>query len=178
MENIDFNNKKVLVRVDFNVPLSSTFQITDDNRIKASLPTLNYILEHGGALILCSHLGRPQQKKLENGELNVAKFTLNHLTSYLSTTLNRPVTFIPDCIGSEAVNACNALKPGEVILLENTRFYPGEEKGDKEMAGILASLADVYINDAFGTAHRAHASTTLVANFFNAGSKGFGGWLG
>ena len=174
MENIDFNNKKVLVRVDFNVPLSSTFQITDDNRIKASLPTLNYILEHGGALILCSHLGRPQQKKMENGELNVAKFTLNHLTSYLSAPLNRPVTFISDCIGSEAVNACNALKPGEVILLENTRFHPGEEKGDKEMAGILASLADVYINDAFGTAHRAHASTTLVANFFTAGNKGFG----
>jgi len=174
MENIDFNNKKVLVRVDFNVPLSSTFQITDDNRIKASLPTLNYILEHGGALILCSHLGRPQQKKLENGELNVAKFTLNHLTSYLSATLNRHITFISDCIGSEAVNACNALKPGEVILLENTRFHPGEEKGDKEMAGILASLADVYINDAFGTAHRAHASTTLVANFFTAGNKGFG----
>lgn len=174
MENIDFKNKKVLVRVDFNVPLSSTFQITDDNRIKASLPTLNYILENGGALILCSHLGRPQQKKLENGELNVSKFTLNHLTSYLSAILNRPVSFISDCIGSEAVNACNALKPGEVILLENTRFYPGEEKGDKEMAGILASLADVYINDAFGTAHRAHASTTLVANFFAAGNKGFG----
>ena len=174
MENIDFNNKKVLVRVDFNVPLSGSFQITDDNRIKASLPTLNYILAHGGALILCSHLGRPQQKKLENGELNVSKFTLNHLTSYLSATLNRPVTFISDCIGSEAVNACNALKPGEVILLENTRFYPGEEKGDNEMAGILASLADVYINDAFGTAHRAHASTTLVANFFTAENKGFG----
>ena len=174
MENIDFNNKKVLVRVDFNVPLSGSFQITDDNRIKASLPTLNYILAHGGALILCSHLGRPQQKKLENGELNVSKFTLNHLTSYLSATLNKPVTFISDCIGSEAVNACNALKPGEVILLENTRFYPGEEKGDKEMAGILASLADVYINDAFGTAHRAHASTTLVANFFTAKNKGFG----
>jgi len=174
MENIDFNNKKVLVRVDFNVPLSSTFQITDDNRIKASLPTLNYILEHGGALILCSHLGRPQQKKLENGELNVTKFTLNHLTAYLSSTLNRPVTFISDCIGPEAVNACNELKPGDVILLENTRFHPGEEKGDKEMAGILASLADVYINDAFGTAHRAHASTTLVANFFTAENKGFG----
>jgi phosphoglycerate kinase len=174
MENIDFNNKKVLVRVDFNVPLSGSFQITDDNRIKASLPTLNYILAHGGSLILCSHLGRPQQKKLENGELNVSKFTLNHLTSYLSATLNRPVTFISDCIGSEAVNACNALKPGEVILLENARFYPGEEKGDKEMAGILASLADVYINDAFGTAHRAHASTTLVANFFTAENKGFG----
>jgi phosphoglycerate kinase len=174
MENIDFNNKKVLVRVDFNVPLSSSFQITDDNRIKASLPTLNYILAHGGALILCSHLGRPQQKKLENGELNVAKFTLNHLTSYLSATLNRHVTFVSDCAGLEAVNACNALKSGEVILLENTRFYPGEEKGDKEMASILASLADVYINDAFGTAHRAHASTTLVANFFTADNKGFG----
>ncbi|MFN6073752.1 MAG: phosphoglycerate kinase, partial [Bacteroidota bacterium] len=107
-------------------------------------------------------------------DLNVTKFTLNHLTAYLSATLNRPVTFISDCIGSEAVNACNSLKPGEVILLENTRFYPGEEKGDKEMAGILASLADIYINDAFGTAHRAHASTTLVANFFTAGNKGFG----
>lgn len=174
MENIDFKNKKVLVRVDFNVPLSSTFQITDDNRIKASLPTLHYILEHGGALILCSHLGRPQQKKLENGELNVTKFTLNHLTSHLSTALQRPVTFIADCIGSEAIAACGKLKPGEVVLLENTRYYPGEEKGDKEMAGILASLADIYINDAFGTAHRAHASTTLVANFFTADNKGFG----
>lgn len=174
MENIDFKNKKVLVRVDFNVPLSSTFQITDDNRIKASLPTLHYILEHGGALILCSHLGRPQQKKLENGELNVTKFTLNHLTSHLSTALQRPVTFIADCIGSEAIAACSKLKPGEVVLLENTRYYPGEEKGDKEMAGILASLADIYINDAFGTAHRAHASTTLVANFFTADNKGFG----
>lgn len=174
MENIDFKNKKVLVRVDFNVPLSSTFQITDDNRIKASLPTLHYILEHGGALILCSHLGRPQQKKLENGELNVTKFTLNHLTSHLSTALQRPVTFIADCIGSEAIAACGKLKPGEVVLLENTRYYPGEEKGDEEMAGILASLADIYINDAFGTAHRAHASTTLVANFFTADNKGFG----
>lgn len=174
MENIDFKNKKVLVRVDFNVPLSSTFQITDDNRIKASLPTLHYILEHGGALILCSHLGRPQQKKLENGELNVTKFTLNHLTSHLSTALQRPVTFIADCIGSEATAACGKLKPGEVVLLENTRYYPGEEKGDEEMAGILASLADIYINDAFGTAHRAHASTTLVANFFTADNKGFG----
>lgn len=174
MENIDFKNKKVLVRVDFNVPLSSTFQITDDNRIKASLPTLHYILKNGGALILCSHLGRPQQKKLENGELNVTKFTLNHLTSYLSTVLQRPVTFIADCIGSEAAAACSTLQPGEVILLENTRFYPGEEKGDKEMASILASLADIYINDAFGTAHRAHASTTLVANFFTADNKGFG----
>jgi phosphoglycerate kinase len=106
--------------------------------------------------------------------LNVTKFTLNNLTAYLSSTLNRPVTFISDCIGSEAVNACSVLRPGEVILLENTRFYPGEEKGDKEMAGILASLADVYINDAFGTAHRAHASTTLVANFFTAENKGFG----
>lgn len=174
MENIDFKNKKVLVRVDFNVPLSSTFEITDDNRIKASLPTLHYILEHGGALILCSHLGRPQQKKLENGELNVTKFTLNHLTSHLSTVLQRSVTFVDDCIGSEAATACSTLKPGEVVLLENTRFYPGEEKGDKEMAGILASLADIYINDAFGTAHRAHASTTLVANFFTADNKGFG----
>jgi phosphoglycerate kinase len=174
MENIEFNGKKVLVRVDYNVPLSSSFEITDDNRIKASLPTLNYILAHGGALILCSHLGRPQQKKLENGSINVLKFTLKHLVPFLEDQLQRPVKFVEDCIGTEASNAANALKPGEVILLENTRFHVGEEKGDKEMAEKLASLADIYINDAFGTAHRAHASTTLVAHYFTPDAKGFG----
>lgn len=174
MENIDFKGKKVLVRVDFNVPLSSTFEITDDNRIKASLPTLNYILEKGGALILCSHLGRPQQKKLDNGDINVNKFTLKHLIPYLSDTLKKPVLFVDDCIGPDAIKTCNAIHPGEIVLLENTRFHKGEEKGDEEMAKKLASLADVYINDAFGTAHRAHASTTLVANHFNSEAKGFG----
>jgi phosphoglycerate kinase len=174
MENIEFNGKKVLVRVDFNVPLSSTFEITDDNRIKASLPTLNYILEHGGALILCSHLGRPQQKKLENGDINVNKFTLKHLIPYLSETLKRPVLFVDDCIGQDAINTCKELKAGEVVLLENTRFHIGEEKGDEEMAKTLASLADVYINDAFGTAHREQASTTLVAHYFASEAKSFG----
>ncbi|MFM7089256.1 MAG: phosphoglycerate kinase [Bacteroidota bacterium] len=174
MENIEFNGKKVLVRVDFNVPLSSTFEITDDNRIKASMPTLNYILSHGGALILCSHLGRPQQKKLENGDINVNKFTLKHLVPYLEGILKRPVKFVDDCIGQEAFIAASSLKPGEVILLENTRFHPGEEKGDNGMAEKLASLADIYINDAFGTAHRAHASTTLVAHHFKPDAKGFG----
>ena len=123
MENIEFNGKKVLVRVDFNVPLSSSFEITDDNRIKASMPTLNYILSHGGALILCSHLGRPQQKKLENGDINVNKFTLKHLVPYLEGILKRPVKFVDDCIGQEAFIAASSLKPGEVILLENTRFH-------------------------------------------------------
>jgi len=174
MENIDFKGKKVLIRVDFNVPLSSTFEITDDNRIKASLPTLNYILEKGGALILCSHLGRPQQKKLDNGDINVNKFTLKHLIPYLSDTLKKPVLFVDDCIGPDAIKTCNAIHPGEIVLLENTRFHKGEEKGDEEMAKKLASLADVYINDAFGTAHRAHASTTLVANHFSSEAKGFG----
>jgi len=174
MENIEFNGKKVLVRVDFNVPLSSSFEITDDNRIKASMPTLNYILSHGGALILCSHLGRPQQKKLENGDINVNKFTLKHLVPYLEGILKRPVKFVDDCMGQEAFIAASSLKPGEVILLENTRFHPGEEKGDKGMAEKLASLADIYINDAFGTAHRAHASTTLVAHYFKPDAKGFG----
>lgn len=174
MENIEFNGKKVLVRVDFNVPLSSSFEITDDNRIKASMPTLNYILSHGGALILCSHLGRPQQKKLENGDINVNKFTLKHLAPYLEGILKRPVKFVDDCIGQEAFIAASSLKPGEVILLENTRFHPGEEKGDNGMAEKLASLADIYINDAFGTAHRAHASTTLVAHHFKPDAKGFG----
>lgn len=174
MENIEFNGKKVLVRVDFNVPLSSSFEITDDNRIKASLPTLNYILAHGGALILCSHLGRPQQKKLENGDINVHKFTLKHLVPFLEDILKRPVKFVEDCIGQEAIITASSLKPGEVMLLENTRFHSGEEKGDKGMAEKLASLADVYINDAFGTAHRAHASTTLVAHYFKPDAKGFG----
>ncbi len=174
MENIEFNGKKVLVRVDFNVPLSSSFEITDDNRIKASMPTLNYILSHGGALILCSHLGRPQQKKLENGDINVNKFTLKHLVPYLEGILKRPVKFVDDCIGQEAFIAASSLKPGEVILLENTRFHPGEENGDNGMAEKLASLADIYINDAFGTAHRAHASTTLVAHHFKPDAKGFG----
>jgi phosphoglycerate kinase len=174
MENIDFTGKKVLVRVDFNVPLSASFDITDDTRIKASLPTLLHILENGGGLILCSHLGRPQQKKLENGALNVSKFTLRHLVPYLTEALKRPVNFVDDCIGAHAVRICKALKPGEVVLLENTRFHSGEEKGDEGMAEKLASLADLYINDAFGTAHRAHASTTLAAHFFPAGAKGFG----
>lgn len=174
MENIYFKGKKVLVRVDFNVPLSSTFEITDDNRIKASLPTLNYILEKGGSLILCSHLGRPQQKKLDNGDINVNKFTLKHLIPYLSEALKRTVLFVDNCIGPDAIKTCKALNAGEVVLLENTRFHKGEEKGDDEMAKTLASLADVYINDAFGTAHRAHASTTLVAHHFSQDAKGFG----
>lgn len=158
LKNIDFKNKKAIVRVDFNVPLNDIFQITDDTRIKAALPTVNYILEHGGSVILMSHLGRP--KGVDNN------FSLSHIVDHLSELLGRPVIFISDCIGIEAEERAKKLKPGEVMLLENLRFYPEEKAGDIEFSKKLASLADVYVNDAFGTAHRAHASTTVIAQFF------------
>jgi len=174
MKGLSFAGKRVLVRVDFNVPLSTTNEITDDNRIKASLPTLRHILAEGGSLILCSHLGRPQQEKTPQGELDIARFTLRHIQGYLENALGRKVRFVNDCIGKEAQSCCRNLAPGDVILLENTRFHKGEEKGDDSMARELASLADIYINDAFGSAHRAHVSTTGVAHYFSPESRGFG----
>jgi len=151
-------DKKALIRVDFNVPLNDKFQITDDTRIKAALPTVNYILDHGGSVILMSHLGRP--KGVDK------KFSLNHIVDHLSELLGRPVIFVNDCVGSEAKEKADNLQPGEVMLLENLRFHPEEKAGDVDFAKKLASLADVYVNDAFGTAHRAHASTTVIAQFF------------
>ncbi len=171
---LDFNNKKVLVRVDFNVPLNSNFEITDDTRIRAAVPTIKHILHQGGAAILMSHLGRPQKSKKEDGSLNVEKFTLRHLVNHLSEVLDVTVKFCPDSVGPKAEEMAEALKPGEVLLLENTRFNPGEEKGDEAYAKQLAALADLYVNDAFGTAHRAHASTTIVAQYFPKGNKSFG----
>lgn len=166
LEDIKFKGKKALIRVDFNVPLDSEFNITDNSRIKATLPTLKKILDDGGAAILMSHLGRPKGGPEE-------KFSLKHVLQELQDLLGRKVKFVPDCIGDEAVELAKALKDGEVLLLENLRFYKEEEKGEKEFAKKLARLGDIYINDAFGTAHRAHASTAVVAEFFDEKAAGY-----
>jgi phosphoglycerate kinase len=160
IEDIDVSGKKVLVRVDFNVPIKDG-EVGDDTRIQAALPTLRYLLAHQASLILCSHLGRPK------GEVD-PEFSLKPVADHLSKLLDRPVTFVEDCIGPVAEQAASQLKPGDVLLLENTRFHTGEKKNDQEMAKQLASLADVYVNDAFGTAHRAHASTEGVARYLPA----------
>jgi phosphoglycerate kinase len=167
IDSFNFSGKKALVRVDFNVPLNANFVITDDTRIRAALPTINKILSDGGSAILMSHFGRPKTGPED-------KYSLRHLVAHLSQLLGKNVQFVNDCIGEEAKAKATALKPGEVLLLENTRFYKEEEKGDQEFAGKLASLGNVYVNDAFGTAHRAHASTTIVADFFDADHKLFG----
>lgn len=159
IENFDFAGKKALIRVDFNVPLNDNFEVTDDTRIRAALPTINKILSDGGAVILMSHLGRPKSGPED-------KFSLKHVVARLSELLGKPVKFVNDCIGEVADNAAAELKGGEVLLLENLRFYSEETSGDEDFSGKLAKLGDVYVNDAFGTAHRAHASTTVVAKFF------------
>ncbi len=158
IDELNFKGKKALIRVDFNVPLSDDLKITDDTRISAALPTIKKILNDGGSVILMSHLGRP-----ENGPEN--KYSLSHLTDHLSEKLNISVKFVPDCIGSEVSSATKELGEGEVLLLENLRFYKEEKAGDKTFAEKLSKLADVYVNDAFGTAHRAHASTAVIANY-------------
>lgn len=172
--NLDFKGKKALVRVDFNVPLNSDFQITDDTRIQAALPTIKHILQNGGAAILMSHLGRPLKKLNEDGSVNREKFTLKHIVQHLSDELGVQVKFCPETVGDTATAMAAELKAGEVLLLENTRFQAEEGKGDETFAKRLSELADVYVNDAFGTAHRAHASTTTVAQFFDANAKSFG----
>ncbi|MFN0016514.1 MAG: phosphoglycerate kinase [Saprospiraceae bacterium] len=171
---INFQNKKALVRVDFNVPLDKDYKITDDTRIREALPTLRHILDNGGSVILMSHLGRPLQKLNADGSINREKFTLKHLVPHLRRKLKTRIHFADDCVGKNAVKKAAALKPGEVLLLENTRFFPEEEKGDPAFSQKLAALGDVYVNDAFGTAHRAHASTTIVANSFDKKNKCFG----
>ncbi len=164
IRDIDVNGKKVLVRVDFNVPLKDGV-VGDDTRIRGALPTIQYLLDQGAAVILCSHLGRPKSGPEE-------KFSLRPVAEYLSKLIPNKVSFASDCIGKIAEDAAAALKPGEVLVLENTRFYPEEEKNDMKMAEQLASLADIYVNDAFGTAHRAHASTEGVTHF-KPGVAGF-----
>ena len=171
---LQVNGKKVLVRVDFNVPLNAENKITDDTRMRKALPTINYLIENKAAVILMSHLGRPQKKRKEDGSLNIDKFTLRHLVAHLSTLLEIPVKFAKDLIGPDAIQKCKDLMPGEVLLLENTRFEKGEELGDAQLAQEIAALGDCYVNDAFGTAHRAHASTALIAQYFSSDNKSFG----
>jgi len=164
----NFANEKALIRVDFNVPLDKQTQaITDDTRIRAALPTIKKILGDGGSVILMSHLGRPKEGPEE-------KSSLKHLTKHISELLGVDVQFADDCIGQQAIDKAAALKPGEVLLLENLRFYKQEEKGDEGFAEKLSKLGDVYVNDAFGTAHRAHASTAVIAKFFPGDKKMFG----
>jgi phosphoglycerate kinase len=164
----NFKGKKALIRVDYNVPLNDKLEITDDTRMRASIPTIQKILKDGGAVILMSHLGRPKDGPTD-------KYSLKHLVKHLSELLGgKTVLFANDCIGEQAKLTAGMLKPGEVLLLENLRFYKEEEKGDEGFAKKLAQLGDVYINDAFGTAHRAHASTAVVAKFFPGDKKMFG----
>jgi len=175
---MNFANKKVLLRVDFNVPLDQNGNITDDTRITAALPTIKKLLENNNAVILMSHLGRPMKNLLEDGSINKEKFTLKHLVDHLSSLLNLRVQFASDTVGEEAREKAEFLKSGEVLLLENTRFNKGEETGDEELAKQLSLLGDVFVNDAFGTAHREHASTATVAKYFESSEKDFGLLMG
>lgn len=166
IEDLNFSGKNVLIRVDFNVPLNEKFEITDDTRIQAALPTIRKVIESGGSPILMSHLGRPKDAYEE-------KYSLRHIVPHLSKLIGTDVKFAADCIGPEAFRLAKNLQPGEVLLLENLRFHKEEKQGDEEFSKKLAELAEIYLNDAFGTAHRAHASTTIVANFFPE-EKSFG----
>jgi phosphoglycerate kinase len=159
INDINFTSKRALIRVDFNVPLDKNFNVTDDNRIRATIPTLKKILKDGGSCVLMSHLGRPKEGPEE-------KYSLKHTIKTTETLLGTTFKFAGDCVGDEAFALSSALKPGEVLLLENLRFYKQEEKGDLAFAEKLSKHGDIYVNDAFGTAHRAHASTTIVAQFF------------
>ena len=158
LQDFNFNNKKAIIRVDFNVPLDEKLNVTDTTRIEAAKPTIDKILADGGSVILMSHLGRPKGKE--------DQFSLRHIVAKVSEVLGIKVLFASDCRGEVATNAAKNLKQVEILLLENLRFYPEEEAGDENFAKELASLGDIYVNDAFGTAHRAHASTTIIAKFF------------
>jgi phosphoglycerate kinase len=159
VDSFRFAGKKALVRVDFNVPLDDQYRITDDSRIQGALPTIGKILKDGGAVILMSHFGRPKGQPVE-------KYSLKHVVKHLSDLVGQQVQFVSDCIGPQVEHAVAALRSGQVLLIENLRFHPEEEKGDKAFATELAGLGDIYVNDAFGAAHRAHASTSVIAQFF------------
>lgn len=174
IDDFNFEGQKVLVRVDFNVPLDKkSFEVTDDTRIRGAMPTLKKILDAGGAVILMSHLGRPLKKLREDGTVDYEKYSLKHVLPVLSEHIGIPVKFASDCVGEDARTSAASLQPGEVLLLENLRFYKEEEKGAKDFAEKLAALGTFYVNDAFGTAHRAHASTAVIADSF-PGKKCFG----
>jgi len=167
VDSINFANKRAVIRVDFNVPLNDAFEVTDETRINAAIPTLKKILKDGGSIVLMSHLGRPK-----DGPTN--KYSLQHIVKNVSAALGVQVKFVNDCISDEAFKTSAALKSDEVLLLENLRFYKEEEKGDEAFAQKLAKHGDIYVNDAFGTAHRANASTTIIAKYFDAAHKCFG----
>jgi len=165
LSNLQIKDKRVLIRVDFNVPLDENFKVKDDTRIRRALPTIKYLLEGGASVVLMSHLGRPKGVSQE--------FSLGHIVPKLEELLGLSVKFAKDCVGDAALEITQSLKPGEVALLENLRFHPEEKEGDEFFAGQLAESGDVYVNDAFGAAHRAHASTTVIARFFPL-DKAFG----
>ena len=174
IESFNFKNFRALIRVDFNVPLNDKFEITDDTRMQASLPTIQKVIKDGGAAIIMTHFGRPKSN-LQSVKLGAEeKYSTKHLVSHLSKLLGREVLFADDCGSENAYKMAKNLEAGQVLLLENTRFYAEETKGDPEFAQMLATLGDVYINDAFGSAHRAHASTTQVADSFSSDKKMFG----
>ena len=165
LNDFNFENKKALIRVDFNVPLDGDFKVTDTTRIEAAKPTIVKILEDGGSAILMSHLGRPKGKQEE--------FSLKHIVEKVQEILGVQVKMAPDCIGADVETLAAELEPGEILLLENLRYYKEETAGDKDFAEKLSKLGDIYINDAFGTAHRAHASTAIIAQFFEEKGAGF-----
>ena len=166
IDQVDLQGKRVIIRVDFNVPLDDDLKITDDSRIRAAIPTINHVVDEGGSVILCSHLGRPQGTVCP--ELSLAP-----VAKRLKRLLEKDVTFAPDCVGPVVKNLASQLQPGGVLLLENLRFHPGEESNDRDFASELASLGDVFINDAFGTAHRSHASTTGIPAFIKTSAAGY-----
>jgi phosphoglycerate kinase len=167
VDSINLKNQRAVVRVDFNVPLNDKFEVTDETRIKAAVPTIKKILKDGGSVVLMSHLGRPKEGPSD-------KYSLRHIVKNVSAAIGVEVKFVSDCISEEAFKMSSVLKSGEVLLLENLRFYKEEEKGDPAFAEKLAKHGTVYANDAFGTAHRAHASTTIIANYFDKDHKCFG----
>ena len=166
-QDYNFKGKKALIRVDFNVPLDKEFNVSDDTRIRGAVPTIKKVLSDGGSVILMSHLGRPKEGPTD-------KYSLKHILKRVSELVGTDVQFASDCIGEEALQKAKALQPGQVLVLENLRFYKDEEKGNEEFAEKLSKLGDVYVNDAFGTAHRAHASTAIIAKFFSPESRMFG----
>lgn len=172
MTELNLRDKKVLIRVDFNVPLDDERCITDDTRMVKAMPTIRYVLDQGAAIILCSHLGRPKDLTPDSDDRH--RFSLQHLVDHLRDLSGTKVHFVDDTIGAEVQTKAQRLSAGEILLLENTRFYKEEKAGDEAFAQAMSQLADVYINDAFGTAHRAHASTAVIAQFFDAEHRGFG----
>ncbi len=167
VDSINFANKRAVIRVDFNVPLNDKFEVTDETRINAAIPTIKKILKDGGSVVLMSHLGRPKDGPID-------KYSLKHIVKTVSKALGVEVKFVNDCISDEAFKISSSLKSGEVLLLENLRFYKEEEKGGEAFAEKLSKHGNIYVNDAFGTAHRAHASTTIIAKYFDAAHKCFG----